>query len=112
MVHEVDESVIGREFIDMQDENDGMNTALHNAVQRGKHFVCCSRILYTHYFKSRNANDYRPFSCIGMLETAYALIRLGARTDICNADGSTAVECSSNDDVNRAVFRYNNYWRR
>ena len=48
----------------------------------------------------------------GMLETAYALIRLGARTDITNASGSTALQCASNDDVNRAVSRYNNYWRR
>ena len=46
-----------------------------------------------------------------MLETAYALIRLGARTDILNANHQTALECSLNE-INRAVQRYHNFWRR
>ena len=47
-----------------------------------------------------------------MLETAYALIRLGARTDIPNANGLTALKCANNDDVNRAISGYSNHWRR
>ena len=67
-----------------------------------------------YYFKAFNPfQRCLPFLFLaGMLKTAYALIRLGARIDITDDDGLTAVECSSNKDVNRAVSRYCNYWRR